>query len=243
MVYKKIKPKKIYEEVSDELYEMIRSGSLKPGEQLDSIQQLAENFQVGRPAIREALSALSSMGLIEIKQGEGTFVKTFDPAIMNHPLSAALLMDQDNIKHLLEVRKILESGTAEVAAKKRTEENLIELKDMLFNMEKVSDDEELSDKADISFHVAVANASQNELLITLMNHVSELMTEKMRDIRRAALYSEEMTLKQLYQQHVRIYDAIAAQDEDGARSAMLFHLQSVEESLDRVIQKNQQTNH
>ncbi|WP_454861568.1 FadR/GntR family transcriptional regulator [Peribacillus frigoritolerans] len=242
MVYKKIKPKKIYEEVSDELYEMIRSGSLKPGEQLDSIQQLAENFQVGRPAIREALSALSSMGLIEIKQGEGTFVKTFDPAIMNHPLSAALLMDQDNIKHLLEVRKILESGTAEVAAKKRTEENLIELKDMLFNMEKVSDDEELSDKADISFHVAVANASQNELLITLMNHVSELMTEKMRDIRRAALYSEEMTLKQLYQQHVRIYDAIVAQDEDGARSAMLFHLQSVEESLDRVIQKNQQKN-
>lgn len=243
MVYKKIKPKKIYEEVSDELYEMIRSGSLKPGEQLDSIQQLAENFQVGRPAIREALSALSSMGLIEIKQGEGTFVKTFDPAIMNHPLSAALLMDQDNIKHLLEVRKILESGTAEVAAKKRTEENLIELKDMLFNMEKVSDDEELSDKADISFHVAVANASQNELLITLMNHVSELMTEKMRDIRRVALYSEEMTLKQLYQQHVRIYDAIVAQDEDGARSAMLFHLQSVEESLDRVIQKNQQKDH
>ncbi|MCF7623825.1 FadR family transcriptional regulator [Peribacillus frigoritolerans] len=222
---------------------MIRSGSLKPGEQLDSIQQLAENFQVGRPAIREALSALSSMGLIEIKQGEGTFVKTFDPAIMNHPLSAALLMDQDNIKHLLEVRKILESGTAEVAAKKRTEENLIELKDMLFNMDKVSDDEELSDKADISFHVAVANASQNELLITLMNHVSELMTEKMRDIRRVALYSEEMTLKQLYQQHVRIYDAIVAQDEDGARSAMLFHLQSVEESLDRVIQKNQHKNH
>lgn len=239
MVYKKIKPKKIYEEVSDELYEMIRSGSLKPGEQLDSIQQLAENFQVGRPAIREALSALSSMGLIEIKQGEGTFVKTFDPAIMNHPLSAALLMDQDNIKHLLEVRKILESGTAEVAAKKRTEENLIELKDKLFDMEKVSDDEELSDKADIAFHVAVANASQNELLITLMNHVSELMTEKMRDIRRVALYSEEMTLKQLYQQHVRIYEAILAQDEDGARSAMLFHLQSVEESLDRVIQKNQ----
>ncbi|MGE7758955.1 FadR/GntR family transcriptional regulator [Peribacillus sp. NPDC097895] len=240
MVYKKIKPKKIYEEVSDELYEMIRSGNLKPGEQLDSIQQLAENFQVGRPAIREALSALSSMGLIEIKQGEGTFVKTFDPTIMNHPLSAALLMDKDNIKHLLEVRKILESGTAEVAAKKRTEENLSELKEKLSDMEQVSDDEELSDKADIAFHVAVANASQNELLITLMNHVSELMTEKMGDIRRVALYSEEMTLKQLYQQHVLIYDAIVEQDEARARNAMLFHLQSVEEALDRVIQKNQQ---
>ncbi|MGE7766535.1 FadR/GntR family transcriptional regulator [Peribacillus sp. NPDC096540] len=242
MVYKKIKPKKIYEEVSEELYEMIRSGTLKPGEQLDSIQQLAENFQVGRPAIREALSALSSMGLIEIKQGEGTFVKTFDPSIMNFPLTTALLMDKDNIKHLLEVRKILESGAAEVAAKKRTNENLAELKVRLSEMEKVTEDEELSDKADIAFHVAVANASQNELLITLMHHVSELMTEKMRDIRRIALYSEEMTLKRLYQQHAKIYDAIVAQDEAGARNAMLFHLQNVEESLDKVILTNQQTN-
>lgn len=235
MVYKKIKPKKIYEEVSDELYEMIRSGTLKPGDKLDSIQQLAENFQVGRPAIREALSALRTMGLIEIKQGEGTFVKLFDPSIMNYPLTTALLMDKENIKHLLEVRKILESGTAELAAKKRTTEDIIEIKAKLAEMEKVADDEELSDKADIAFHVAIANASKNELLITLMNQVSVMMTEKMRDIRRLALYSEEMSLKRLYQQHTEIYEAILNSDEMRAREAMLLHLQNVEESFDKFV--------
>ena len=235
MAYKKIKPKKIYEEVSDELYEMIRSGTLKPGDKLDSIQQLAENFQVGRPAVREALSALSSMGLIEIKQGEGTFVKTFDPSIMNYPLTTALLMDKENIKHLLEVRKILETGTAELAAKKRTIDDLADIETKLSDMQKVADDEELSDQADIAFHVAIANASKNELLITLMSQVSVMMTEKMRDIRRLALYSEEMSLKRLYQQHTQIYEAIANRDEAGARQAMLLHLQNVEESFDKFI--------
>ncbi|MFJ7744318.1 FadR/GntR family transcriptional regulator [Peribacillus sp. NPDC097295] len=231
MAYKRIKPKKIYEEVSDELYEMIRSGTLKPGDQLDSIQQLAENFQVGRPAVREALSALSSMGLIEIKQGEGTFVKTFDPSIMNYPLTTALLMDKENIKHLLEVRKILESGTAELAAKRRSKEDLVEIEAKLSDMLKVADNEEMSDKADIAFHVAIANASKNELLITLMSQVSDMMTEKMRDFRRLALYSEEMSLKQLHQQHTRIYEAIFNRDEACARHAMLLHLQNVDESF------------
>ncbi|MGE7120084.1 FadR/GntR family transcriptional regulator [Peribacillus sp. NPDC097264] len=242
MAYKKIKPKKIYEEVSDELYEMIRSGTLKPGDKLDSIQQLAENFQVGRPAIREALSALSSMGLIEIKQGEGTFVKTFDPSIMNYPLTTALLMDKENIKDLLEVRKILESGTAELAAKKRTAEDIAEMETKLAEMLKVADDEALSDRADIGFHVTIANASKNELLITLMSQVSVMMTEKMRDIRRLALYSEEMSLKRLYQQHTQIYQAIVDKDEAGARHAMLFHLQNVEESFDKFILQTSEKN-
>ena len=242
MAYKKIKPKKIYEEVSDELYEMIRSGTLKPGDKLDSIQQLAENFQVGRPAIREALSALSSMGLIEIKQGEGTFVKTFDPSIMNYPLTTALLMDKENIKHLLEVRKILESGTAELAAKKRTAEDIAEMETKLSEMLKVADDETLSDRADIAFHVTIANASKNELLITLMSQVSVMMTEKMRDIRRLALYSEEMSLKRLYQQHTQIYQAIVDKDEAGARHVMLFHLQNVEESFDKFILQTSEKN-
>ena len=89
---------------------------------------------------------------------------------------------------------------------------------------------------DVAFHVAVANASQNDLLISLMNQVSEMMVERMRDIRRVALYSEEMSIKRLYQQHARIYDAIVSKDEIAARTAMLAHIQSVEESLDEFIE-------
>ncbi|MDR6997848.1 DNA-binding FadR family transcriptional regulator [Neobacillus niacini] len=78
MNYKKIKPKKIYEEVAEAIQDMIRTGKIKPGDKLDSVQQLAENFQVGRSAIREALTSLRAMGLVEMKQGEGTYVRLFE---------------------------------------------------------------------------------------------------------------------------------------------------------------------
>ncbi|MEH6858320.1 GntR family transcriptional regulator, partial [Priestia megaterium] len=92
MEYKRIKPKKIYEEVAETLLENIKEGSLKPGDRLDSVQQLAENFQVGRSAIREALSALRAMGLLEMKQGEGTFVREFNSDMLSLPVTSAVLM-------------------------------------------------------------------------------------------------------------------------------------------------------
>ena len=75
MEYKSIRPKKIYEEISDLILSMIREGTLKPGDKLLSVHQLAEQFGVGRSAVREALSAVRAMGLIEMRQGEGTYVK------------------------------------------------------------------------------------------------------------------------------------------------------------------------
>src|SRR4051794_30812075 len=108
--YKQIKPKKIYEEVAETLHEAIRNGTLKSGDKLDSVQQLAENFQVGRSAIREALSALRAMGLIEMKQGEGTYVLQFEAQNLTFPLSTAMLMNQEDVRNLLEVRKIIEAG-------------------------------------------------------------------------------------------------------------------------------------
>lgn len=71
---------------------MIKTGQLKPGDKLDSVQALSESFQVSRSAVREALSALKAMGLVEMKQGEGTYLKEFEPDQISQPLSAALLM-------------------------------------------------------------------------------------------------------------------------------------------------------
>ena len=78
MKYKQIKTKKIYEEVADALLEKIKAGELKPGEKLDSVQALSESFQVSRSAVREALSALKAMGLVDMKQGEGTYIREFE---------------------------------------------------------------------------------------------------------------------------------------------------------------------
>lgn len=235
MQYKKIKPKKIYEEVAEAIHGMIRSGQLKPGDKLDSVQQLAENFQVGRSAIREALSALRAMGLIEIRQGEGTYVREFESEQISLPLSTAILMNAQDTVHLLEVRKILEAGTAFSAAKKRTEGQLQTMKEALEDMKRASGDEDLGEKADLQFHIAIAESSHNPLLISLMNHVSGLMGETMKDTRRLWLYSKQTTTDRLHDEHYAIYKAIKEQKAEEARNMMLSHIENVENILHKYI--------
>ncbi|MGG1678944.1 FadR/GntR family transcriptional regulator [Neobacillus sp. NRS-1170] len=238
MKYKKIKPKKIYEEVAEAIYEMIRTGQLKPGDKLDSVQQLAENFQVGRSAIREALTSLRAMGLIEMKQGEGTYINEFESDQITFPLSTAILMNKDDITHLLEVRKIIEVGTAGAAAKKRTDHHLKNMVSALKDMNEAQGNEELGEKADLQFHLSIAEASQNPLLLSLMNHVSDLMGETMKETRRVWLYSKQTTLERLYEEHVAIYEAIRDENEDRAKQSMLKHLENVEEILQKYLQHN-----
>lgn len=233
--YKKIKPKKIYEEVAEAIHGMIRSGQLKPGDKLDSVQQLAENFHVGRSAIREALSALRAMGLIEIRQGEGTYVREFETEQISFPLSTAILMNVHDTAHLLEVRKILEAGTVFSAAKKRTEKQLQTMREALEEMKRANGDEELGEKADLQFHMAIAESSHNPLLISLMNHVSGLMGETMKETRRLWLYSKQTTTARLHDEHYAIYQAIQEQDAEEARNLMLNHIESVEDILHKYI--------
>ncbi len=229
--YKKIKPRKIYEQVAEELLLNIKNGDLKPGDKLDSVWQLAENFQVGRSAIREALSALRAMGLIEMRQGEGTFVREFDPSMISLPITTAVLMKKEDIENLLEVRKVLEVGASGAAASKRTEEDLTNMKNILEKMLNSVGDEELGEKADFQFHLAVAKASQNPLLVGLMNNVGEMMLQSMRETRRVWLYSKETTSQRLYDEHMQIYKAIEAMDVRRAQDLMISHLMSVEAVL------------
>lgn len=231
MEYKKIKPRKIYEQVAEELLLNIKNGDLKPGDKLDSVWQLAENFQVGRSAIREALSALRAMGLIEMRQGEGTFVREFDPSMISLPITTAVLMKKEDIENLLEVRKVLEVGASGAAASKRTEEDLTNMKNVLEKMLNSVGDEELGEKADFQFHLAVAKASQNPLLVGLMNNVGEMMLQSMRETRRVWLYSKETTSQRLYDEHMQIYKAIEAMDVRRAQDLMISHLMSVEAVL------------
>lgn len=229
--FKKIKPKKIYEEVSEVLYEKIRTGELKPGDRLDSVEQLAEQLQVSRSAIREALSALKAMGLIQIKQGSGTFVKKIQPNQMDFPLSTAILTNKKDVSHLLEVRKIIEVGAAASAAIHRTEEDIQAMMQILDEMKRVQGHGELGEKVDFQFHSAISAASQNPLLATLLDQVSGLMIETMKETRRIWLFSKKTTSEKLYDEHMQIFLAIKQQNEEQAKQAMFSHLSNVEEIL------------
>lgn len=231
MEYKQIKPKKIYEEVADTLVSLIRSGDLKPGDKLDSVQQLAENFNVGRSAIREALTSLRAMGLIEMRQGEGTYVLEFSSDDLTFSLHSAMLMNEEDVFHLLGVRKILEAGAAYAAAEKRTEEDLLKMETALNEMKQHAGDIILGEKADLDFHFAIARASGNPILVSLMNHVSGLMGESMRETRRICLYTETATVDRLHEEHEAIFLAIKNELPDTAAVNMQAHLQNVESVL------------
>ncbi|MDP4085733.1 MAG: FadR/GntR family transcriptional regulator [Bacillota bacterium] len=233
MEYKKIKPKKLYEEVAETIYEMIRTGQLKPGQKLDSVQQLSENFQVGRSAIREALTSLRALGLVELRHGEGTFIKEFDNEQIMFPLSTAILLNKEDIDHLLEIRKIIEVGSAATAARKRTVEHLKKMEKALDEMQLSDGNEELGEEADWLFHISVAEASQNPLLVSLMNNVSALIVETMRETRKVWLFSKQTTVEKLYGEHAAIYQAIVDQDVERAMQSMQIHIENVEEILQR----------
>ncbi|MFJ7666936.1 FadR/GntR family transcriptional regulator [Lysinibacillus sp. NPDC097195] len=231
MELKKIKQKKIYEEVSEMLYEKIRAGDLKPGDRLDSVEQLAEQLQVSRSAIREALSALKAMGLIEIKQGSGTFVKNMPAKQLDFPLSTLSLTNKNDVSDLLKVRKIIEVGAAASAAIHRTEEDIQVMLRILDDMKLAQGDEELGEKADYQFHAAISAASQNPLLASILDQVSGLMIETMKETRRIWLYSKKTTSEKLYDEHMQIFLAIKQQNEELAKHAMASHLSNVEDVL------------
>lgn len=227
MEYKRIKPKKIYEQVADSLIEMIKAGQLKPGDKLDSVEQLAQNFDVGRSAVREALSGLRSMGLVEMRQGEGTYIKEFDPKRFTLPVSTAFLMKQKDVKELYQVRKVLEVGTAGLAAEHYQENDLLEMERALVVMEHAKGNEKLAERADTEFHLAIAQATHIDLLINLMGSVAELMSETIREARQILLYTEDRA-DLLLDEHKRIFAAIKSRQSDQARAAMYDHLEKVE---------------
>ncbi|WP_175073784.1 FadR/GntR family transcriptional regulator [Terribacillus sp. AE2B 122] len=236
MKYKQIKPKKIYEQVADELLALIKNGDLKPGEKLASVTQLAENFSVGRSAIREALATLRAMGLVEMKQGEGTYVKAFEPEGIVYPLQHALLMSAEDRTELMEVRHILETGIAASAALNRSDEDLVQMEQALAEMKEFAGDSENGEKADLAFHMTIAHAAKNKLLLRLMHHVSDLTGESMRETRQICLFGENAAPEELNKQHEAILDAVRTKQPEQARLAMVAHLEYVEGVLRNYIE-------
>jgi len=230
-MYQQIHKKKIYEQVADQLIQQIKNGSLKPGDKLSSVEQLAESFRVSRSAIREALSALKAMGLIEMRQGEGTYVRQYDPRALSSTLSHALLMNREDVRQLFEIRRLLETGSAVFAARRRTEEDLERFRYILDQMELYVHDHTRGEQLDWTFHLAIAQAARNHMLVNLLNSVSEIIITAMQEARQQGLFAERSIAERLNREHRAIYDAIAAQDAEQARLRMLDHLNGVEQLL------------
>jgi GntR family transcriptional repressor for pyruvate dehydrogenase complex len=229
MEYQKVQPEKGYEIVMRQILEQIHEGKLEPGQKLPSVVDLAASLGVGRSMIREALSALKAMGWLYIRQGGGTYVNMELP----NPQGSLnqLFNNTDSLREILEVRKILETGAIALAAQNRNPEDLQKIEQILSRMEDVLQDESAGERADVEFHMQIAEASHNALLIQLMKSLSLRMQETMRDMRRLWFYKEETSAIRLLAEHQAIYEAIRLQDGDAAAKLMEKHLLKVEKVL------------
>ncbi|ARK30264.1 FadR/GntR family transcriptional regulator [Halalkalibacter krulwichiae] len=231
MAIEHVRPKKIYEIVAERITEMIKNGEVSPGERLASVQQLAEDFNVGRSAIREALSALKAVGLVEIKQGEGTFVKKINHDIAANVIPSVAFMKQEDVRQLFEIRKIVETGAASLAALNHTEEDLQQIENIIDEMKRAVGDGELGEKADVDFHMAIVRSTKNEMLLKLLETVSDTMQVAMREARKLFLYTESDQMQKLYKDHLEIFEAIKSKDSKKAYDAMMKHIVDVEKSV------------
>ncbi|MDV2682953.1 FadR/GntR family transcriptional regulator [Alkalihalophilus lindianensis] len=231
MAFKQVQTKKVSEVIREQLEEMIREGEVKPGEKLDSVEKLAKEFNVSRSAVREALSALRAVGLITIRQGEGTFVNKYDFSNMFAPVTVERIISKQEMLELFQVRKIIEVGAASLAALYRTEEDLQEMKTALVEMEQAAGNEDLGEKADVKFHLALARATGNSILKDMMQQLSDTLGKTMYESRRIGLFSDKPTFDRLQVEHEAIFEAIENQDANKANEKMLEHLKNVENTL------------
>lgn len=232
--FKPVKTKRTSESILEQIKKLIIEGQLAPGDKLLTERELSERLQVSRASVREALSALNLAGILEIRHGEGIYVKRPAPNAVIEPLTFILLLEKDKLKDILEVRKALEVEAAGLAAERCTPGLLQELKAVVEEMEEDLPAGEKAEQLDLRFHLTLAQASQNPLLSRLMNTVQEIIGQTLKVTRALWLSATSGTTRRLFEEHRDIYLAVAAQDRSRARELMYQHLWKVEVELLRI---------
>ncbi|OXS60943.1 GntR family transcriptional regulator [Cohnella sp. CIP 111063] len=224
-----------YEEIKDQLMRMILDGTFKVGDKLPSTKEMSERFGVGRSTTREALSALKAMGLIEIRQGGGCRVVHNAPAEVAVPELDSLRLNRGVLLDLLEARQSLEVSNAAIAAVKRTDADLAGFAALMSAMGQAIGQELEGERTDVLFHLTLAKATHNSIMVRLFESIVGQLETAIRDIRRVEIYSNQEVAERLYREHSAIYEAVRLRDPELASQTMKRHLEHVENILTKYI--------
>jgi GntR family transcriptional regulator, transcriptional repressor for pyruvate dehydrogenase complex len=222
-----IERRKVYEQVSERLEAQIGT-TLKAGDALPPERELAERYRVGRSSVREALRMLESRGLIE-SRGSGTFVVAAWRNPFQEPLSVVVAGEDVDRAQLFEVRRLLEAEAAALAAKRRTIDQLNQMHEATDDMEIELASADRFIAADIRYHLVIAEATGNRLLLRLMQAIRDSLTEMFGTVFKFPGGPERSVA-----QHRLINEAIEAQDAERARQLMTEHILRVEQELAEI---------
>jgi len=217
-----IKPKRIADQVADQLRERILRGELNPGERIMPERELATAFEVSRTSVREAINKLTAMGFLEQKQGRGTFVSLPAPEERN-ALAVAMKGQIMSLEDLLEVRIGLECNATYFAAERATEKDIYLMKQSITKLMHSTEEGRTDSKADVSFHMAIACATRNALYIQIMRDLYECLSASIEEYQYYRMKSSAR-MAEIAQEHAQIADFITKHDREQAFRAMFNHL-------------------
>ena len=224
-MYKVVQTSRLYEQIVQQIEDSIRTGGLKEGDQLPAERELAQQFGVSRTAVREAVKTLREKGLVEAYPGRGTFITTGTSHSFKLTLDRMMRGGpSEATAHLTEVREILEPEIAALAAQRGNEENLSAMREAISLMDSTQNDAEAFIEGDLDFHLALAEAAANPLILSLIDSIVGLLREQ-----RTRTYFVKGGPERGQYHHKRILEAIEYRDPQGAREAMRAHLRQVRE--------------
>jgi GntR family transcriptional regulator, transcriptional repressor for pyruvate dehydrogenase complex len=214
----------VTDEALAKIREMISSGEFKPGDRLPKESDLAARLEVSRNSLREAIRALSLIHIVDVRQGDGTYVTSMEPDLLSEAVSFVIDFHRaDKILHLLGVRRILEPAATALAAARIGDEDLAALRALLDEMRGTSSVEAMVG-LDAEFHFRIAECSGNPVLASLIHAVSGPTT-------RARVWrgiTQEGAVGRTQEEHERIYAALATHEPELARAMATVHVAGVE---------------
>lgn len=240
---KAVKRETLPEKIISEIKSLIDLGQITPGSRLPSERVFARMLGVSRPSLREALKALSVLGIIVNKHGEGNFLSDDQNSWPNEPLSIFFSLKKGALVDIYEARKGMEMHAVALAAKRRTLEDLNEIKAALKQMRQAVDDRDQFFIYDNAFHLAITAATKNEIIIDLMGKIHKLSFETRNLLWKTANKVEVDTRFDLAR-HEELFELIAAGDAEAAAKNIGNHLDEILQRLKRgVVRGKSETEH
>jgi GntR family transcriptional repressor for pyruvate dehydrogenase complex len=224
-----INKKKLADSVIEEIKRMIQSGELKEGHRLPDQNTFAAQLGVSRTSLREALSTLTRIGVIEQRPGYGTVFRSRIPALFTDHLAPPLISDKQATIELIEARRFIEIGAAELAVKNASPEQIKEMELLIQEMPRSLKEERTDDyiEQDVAFHFSIAKASHNRFIVNLLVNIRGFMEQYMRESFHLMPYMLERSLKF----HQSIFQAVKDRSRSKAVSQMEKHILDVQRAI------------
>lgn len=223
-------------EIVSQIERAIFEGDLKSGDRLESERDLAERFSVSRITVRDALRILEARGLVYVKVGAsgGAFVTETNVDQVAESISTMILLRRMTLSGVAEARTVVETATCELAAERADAAAIERIERTVERGKAVVREQSPHTEASMDFHVAVAVASQNELLSATVAAYRDLLVQTLHDMR------DVRSARTTQRAHEEILDAIRSHDPEAARTLMLEHLQDFEKRLRRWLATQEQ---